>query len=102
MSRFLIDLSTLGQNQVFDGIIYDLLYDKKSLSVKTHKHRKQMHQLLIEGINSGVVKPLPRTVFDKEQVEEAFRYMSTGKHTGMEFPLNHCRHYIKLCLNQIV
>lgn len=37
---------------------------------------------LFSGIESGVVKPLPRTVFQENQVEEAFRFMSTGKHRG--------------------
>lgn len=37
---------------------------------------------IIAGIKSGVVKPLPRTVFHEKQVEEAFRFLSSGKHRG--------------------
>lgn len=29
-----------------------------------------------------MVKPLPRTVFAENQVEEAFRFLATGKHKG--------------------
>ncbi len=38
--------------------------------------------LMKEGIESGVVEPLQRTVFDHDQLEQAFRFMATGKHTG--------------------
>jgi len=38
--------------------------------------------LMKEGIESGVVVPLQRTVFDHDQIEQAFRFMATGKHTG--------------------
>lgn len=34
------------------------------------------------GIKDGVVKPLPRTVFSETEVEDAFRYFSSGKHMG--------------------
>ncbi|RZC42202.1 adh short, ADH zinc N and/or KR domain containing protein [Asbolus verrucosus] len=35
-----------------------------------------------DGIKLGYVKPLPRTVFKIDEVEAAFRYMTTGKHIG--------------------
>lgn len=38
--------------------------------------------LLRQGLKSGAVRPLNRTVFAMNQAEEAFRYMSTGQHTG--------------------
>jgi len=38
--------------------------------------------LLRQGMQSGAVRPLNRTVFAMNQAEEAFRYMSTGQHTG--------------------
>lgn len=34
------------------------------------------------GIENGVVKPLPRTVFGITEIEEAFRFMGSGKHKG--------------------
>ena len=46
------------------------------------KHRQQIRDLMSEGIRCGVVKPLNRTVFSIDKCEEAFRYMSSGKHTG--------------------
>ncbi|VAW64320.1 Malonyl CoA-acyl carrier protein transacylase [hydrothermal vent metagenome] len=38
--------------------------------------------LLKEGVASGVVVPLLSTVFNHDQLEDAFRYMAAGNHTG--------------------
>lgn len=38
--------------------------------------------LLFSGIKNGVVKPLPRKIFKEDEVEEAFRFLSSGKHKG--------------------
>lgn len=38
--------------------------------------------MIVVGIKTGDVKPLPRTVFDEKQVEEAFKFLSSGKHRG--------------------
>ena len=43
---------------------------------------EEVSQLLKEGIVGGVVQPLKTTVFERGQVEEAFRYMAQGKHIG--------------------
>jgi len=43
---------------------------------------KVISDLMKEGIESGVVKPLQSTVFNHDQLEKAFRYMAAGKHTG--------------------
>lgn len=37
---------------------------------------------LILGLRTGVVKPLPVTVFKEDEVEDAFRFLSSGKHRG--------------------
>lgn len=39
-------------------------------------------ELLKEGIRSCVVKPLPRTVFQRDEIEKVFRYMGRGTHIG--------------------
>ena len=35
-----------------------------------------------DGIKSGAIRPLPTHVFESDKVEEAFRFMASGKHTG--------------------
>ncbi|XP_046608837.1 fatty acid synthase-like [Neodiprion virginianus] len=44
--------------------------------------KKLLWKMLAEGIQSGAVKPLVRTVFPMDQAEAAFRYMAGGKHIG--------------------
>lgn len=38
--------------------------------------------LIKEGVENGSVQPLKRNVFQKEEIEEAFRFMASGKHIG--------------------
>lgn len=35
-----------------------------------------------EGLENGSVRPIDTTVFERDQIEEAVRYMAAGKHTG--------------------
>ncbi|GBM39328.1 Fatty acid synthase [Araneus ventricosus] len=57
-------------DQIFDvdpkgrGIVYDIM------------------DMIRDGINAGVVKPLDRTVFGRNAIEDAFRYMAKGVHVG--------------------
>lgn len=42
----------------------------------------KLRRQIQEHIDSGAIKPLIRTVFESDQVEQAFRYMGAGKHIG--------------------
>ncbi|KAJ4448692.1 hypothetical protein ANN_00082, partial [Periplaneta americana] len=44
--------------------------------------RRSLYNLMCEGLKSGAVQPLMRTVFPAEDVEQAFRFMTSGKHIG--------------------
>ncbi|XP_003739693.1 fatty acid synthase [Galendromus occidentalis] len=44
--------------------------------------KRELVGLVTRGIESGVVQPLKRHVFNLEQAEEAFRLMAAGKHLG--------------------
>ncbi|XP_041672485.1 fatty acid synthase [Cheilinus undulatus] len=64
------------KNVAFHGILLDALFEEGN------KEWEEVSQLLKEGIMGGVVQPLKTTVFERDQVEEAFRYMAQGKHIG--------------------
>lgn len=64
------------KNVAFHGILLDALFEADN------QEWKEVYQLLKEGIEEGVVQPLKTTVFERDQVEEAFRYMAQGKHIG--------------------
>lgn len=72
-------------NKTIIGILLDSFFSTKSEKFKyprLEKERKELYRLMTEGIASGIVKPLKRTVFGMDEVENAFRFMSTGKHVG--------------------
>ncbi|EFA05248.1 Fatty acid synthase-like Protein [Tribolium castaneum] len=71
-----IQLLLLEKGASYHGIMVDTLF-KESDEDKLKLNRK-----VEEGIRKGYVKPIPRTVFESDNVEAAFRYMMTGKHIG--------------------
>ncbi|XP_077406429.1 fatty acid synthase-like [Vanacampus margaritifer] len=64
------------KNVAFHGILLDAPLEEGN------REWEEVSQLLQEGIAGGVVQPLKTTVFERNQVEEAFRYMAQGKHIG--------------------
>jgi len=69
-------MSVFLKNISFHGILLDALFDEGS------RDWQIVSDLLKEGIGSGSVQPLGTSVFDKGQLEEAFRFMAKGKHIG--------------------
>ena len=58
-----------------------------------------VHKLIQDGLDSGVIKPLPSHVFDHDHAEDGFRFMASGKHMGkvlIKFrdELNQCNHFL--------
>uniref|UniRef100_A0A1A8NNF5 Fatty acid synthase n=2 Tax=Nothobranchius TaxID=28779 RepID=A0A1A8NNF5_9TELE len=64
------------KNVAFHGILLDALFEEGNVEWD------EVSQCLHEGIVTGVVQPLQTTVFQREEVEHAFRYMAQGKHVG--------------------
>ncbi|CAL8264094.1 unnamed protein product [Arctogadus glacialis] len=64
------------KNVAFHGILLDALFEEGN------REWEEVSDLLQEGIASAVVQPLKTTVFPRDRVEDAFRYMAQGKHIG--------------------
>lgn len=64
------------KNIAFHGILLDALFEEGNCEWE------EVSSLLKRGIAEGVVQPLRTTVFERNQVEDAFRYMAQGKHIG--------------------
>jgi fatty acid synthase len=60
----------------FHGVMLDTLFDSPD------EWKVALQRQVQENIDSGAIKPLVRTVFESDQVEQAFRYMAAGKHIG--------------------
>lgn len=46
------------------------------------KEREILFKMMEKDIESGLIQPLHTTVFQMNEVEKAFRFLSTGKHVG--------------------
>ncbi|KAM4664019.1 fatty acid synthase [Discoglossus pictus] len=64
------------KNVAFHGILLDALFEEGN------REWEEVSNLLQNGIKEGVVKPLKCTVFSRQEVEPAFRFMAQGKHIG--------------------
>ncbi|XP_074097576.1 fatty acid synthase [Cotesia typhae] len=69
MAMFLKEIS-------FHGILLDLVFNAPV------ERKRELRDFLQKGLDSGIIKPLMRTVFPKEKLEAAYRYMAAGKHIG--------------------
>lgn len=75
-SNIQIGMNVFNRNCSFYGIFVDSLFDEK------HPERREVSELLAKGIKDGVVKPITRHVYGKDEVETAFRFIVSGKHIG--------------------
>ncbi|KAF2898262.1 hypothetical protein ILUMI_07913 [Ignelater luminosus] len=64
------------KNTTFHGVLLDALLGKEN------SDKSKIIKLMNNGIASGAVRPLPSIVFGENQVEQAFRFMASGKHIG--------------------
>lgn len=60
----------------FHGIMLDNLFSS------TEKEKLRLRDMVNEGLKNGAIKPLFRKIFEKDDVEAAFKYMMDGKHIG--------------------
>lgn len=44
--------------------------------------RKSVYEMVLKDLQNGIIQPLNSTVFQANDIEKAFRFLSTGKHIG--------------------
>ncbi|GMT36007.1 hypothetical protein PFISCL1PPCAC_27304 [Pristionchus fissidentatus] len=74
-----LGMAVFLKNVTFHGILLDAVMDQ---GIGKKDDWKVVAALLQEGIKNGVVVPLPYSAFPADKAEEAFRFMSAGKHIG--------------------
>ena len=79
-----VNLSDLGRNKTLHIVCvahldFDALVTRSPAAMKLVQ---ELHKAVDDGIANGEIRPLKYHVFDKDQTEEAFRFMATGKHMG--------------------
>ncbi|XP_030383066.1 fatty acid synthase [Scaptodrosophila lebanonensis] len=71
-----LGMSVFLKNTSFHGILLDSVMEGEE------EMQNQVVSLVADGIKNGAVVPLPTSVFNDQQVEQAFRFMASGKHIG--------------------
>lgn len=70
------------QNISFHGVALDSYFREGVDSPNLRRIMGILKDLIYDGIEKGVVRPIEQTCFKWNEVEDAFRYMSKGKHIG--------------------
>jgi fatty acid synthase, animal type len=60
----------------FHAVLVDHLFHA------SHEEKLVLQRLLENDIERGIIKPLKTTCFDAKEIEQAFRYLASGKHVG--------------------
>ncbi|XP_055919370.1 fatty acid synthase [Eupeodes corollae] len=71
-----LGMSVFLKNTSFHGILLDSVMEGEE------SMQDQVVKLVADGIKSGAVRPLQTSVFNEMQIEQAFRFMASGKHIG--------------------
>ncbi|CRK93737.1 CLUMA_CG007265, isoform A [Clunio marinus] len=71
-----LGMSVFLKNTSFHGILLDSVMEGDDEMIS------EVVGLVAEGIKNGAVRPLPTSVFNDQQIEQAFRFMASGKHIG--------------------
>lgn len=71
-----LGMSVFLKNTSFHGILLDSVMEGDDDTIE------EVVGLVADGIKNGAVRPLPTSVFNDKQVEQAFRFMASGKHIG--------------------
>ncbi|CAN8007230.1 unnamed protein product, partial [Ixodes pacificus] len=74
-----LGMAVFLKNVSFHGILLDALFGDDP---RVAADKRRVAQLVREGIASGAVRPLDAVRFARDRVEEAFRFMASGKHIG--------------------
>ncbi|XP_037571297.2 LOW QUALITY PROTEIN: fatty acid synthase-like [Dermacentor silvarum] len=74
-----LGMSVFLKNATFHGIMLDSLMGDDPFAMED---KRRVVELVRQGIASGVVRPLDAIRFTRDQAEEAFRFMASGKHVG--------------------
>lgn len=71
-----IGLGTFLKECTFRSVLVDNLFAARS------DDEFSIYKLVEKDLRSGVIQPLHSTLFEVNELEKAYRYLSTGKHVG--------------------
>ncbi|XP_018311540.1 fatty acid synthase [Mycetomoellerius zeteki] len=79
----LVSNNPLGMSAFQKGIsFHGVRLENMMIKNRICKWKRLLFTLIKDGLHDGTIKPVQAKIFLKTDVEEAFRYMASGKHTG--------------------
>lgn len=75
MNNNKLDMAPFAKEIQFRSVFADNLFYMP-------KEREILHKMMQRDLDSGLIQPLNSTIFQVNEVEKAFRFLSTGKHVG--------------------
>ncbi|XP_067206014.1 fatty acid synthase-like [Linepithema humile] len=76
MANNLLNLSFLSKGISFYSVMLDNLF------TAPQKLREHLNMVVAINLANKTIQPIARKIFEKDEVEAAFRYMAAGKHIG--------------------
>ncbi|XP_025162220.1 fatty acid synthase-like isoform X2 [Harpegnathos saltator] len=76
MSNNTLNMSVFSKGITFYGVMLDVLINS------SNEQKDNLKTIVAAGLKKGAIKPITRKVFQKDEIETAFRYMAAGKHIG--------------------
>ncbi|KAH7955317.1 hypothetical protein HPB52_000277 [Rhipicephalus sanguineus] len=74
-----LKMSVFLKGVTFHGVVFEHLHGD---AVSEVEERRLVAEYIRAGIASGAVRPLDAILFPHDQMEDAFRFMASGKHIG--------------------
>ncbi|KAG5878855.1 Fatty acid synthase, partial [Gonioctena quinquepunctata] len=71
-----LNLILMNKEASFHGIVLEAIFDEQP------SEKELLGQLVMKGIKHGSIKPLGCTIFKRNEIEQAYRYMTRGIHMG--------------------
>jgi fatty acid synthase len=62
--------------------LFSIQFTKNHNFILFSSYFQVLKELIMEDIRSGIIKPLKSNVFKANEIEQAFRYLASGKHIG--------------------
>ncbi|XP_012058765.1 PREDICTED: fatty acid synthase-like [Atta cephalotes] len=71
-----LNMSEFNKGISFHGVVLDNMF------TSDHKYKSLLFKMVADGLKNGTIKPIQTKIFLKTNIEEAFRFMASGKHIG--------------------
>uniref|UniRef100_A0A336KMM1 CSON007223 protein n=1 Tax=Culicoides sonorensis TaxID=179676 RepID=A0A336KMM1_CULSO len=72
----------IGMNMFLNGITFHVVIFDRFLMDETIENKQNLHQMITKGVDTGVIMPLKTHVFVASDIQQAFRFLGSGKHIG--------------------